>query len=415
MVLLGGGGAAIIVLHHLAAALRPQARTSQPLRVVVVDPVDRLREQPADRTWCSWWKATDPQLALLQPSIAASWEQLLVVGPEGRPRRLDLGTLRYAMVRSEDFYADVASRIAGLEGVLEVTHLAATVDSLTTGVDCVRVDTQAGQVVAEVALDSRATAPDRKAATVLLQHFRGEVVSENVGGQEAAVFMDFSLPQPPIGVAFGYRLPAADGTTLVEYTEFSPAVLDDAGYAKALGGYRARLGLAEAPTLHTEQGVIPMDDAVRSSIAGPRVLRIGGAGGATRGSTGYAFAAMQRQGSAIAASILAEHDAGRPLTAAAIAPPRAYPRRHVWMDAVMLRALNGGQLRGADFFMRLFDNNPPERVLGFLDGSTTPADEVALMASLPKKVMIAAAVRHAISTVRTSRNDPVRSPQESSQ
>ena len=401
--LLGGGGAAIIVLHHLAAALSTRPRSPKPLRVVVVDPVDRLCEQPADRTWCSWWEANDPQLGLLEPSIAASWEQLLVVGPEGRPRRLDLGTLRYAMVRSEDFYADVASRVSALEGVLEVTHLAATVDSLTTGVDHVRVDTQAGQVVAEVALDSRPTAPDREAATVLLQHFRGEVVSENVDGQEAAVFMDFSLPQPPIGVAFGYRLPASDGTTLVEYTEFSPAVLDDAGYTAALGAYRAGLGLAEAETLHTEQGVIPMDDAVRSSIAGPRVLRIGGAGGATRGSTGYAFAAMQRQGRAMAASIVAERDAGRPLTADAIAPPRAYPRRHVWMDAVMLRALNGGQLRGADFFMRLFDHNPPERVLSFLDGSTTLAQEVALMASLPKTVMAASALRHALSRMGSRR------------
>ena len=105
----------------------------------------------------------------------------------------------------------------------------------------------------------------------------------------------------------------------------------------------------------------------------------------------------------MAASIVAERDAGRPLTADAIAPPRAYPRRHVWMDAVMLRALNGGQLRGADFFMRLFDHNPPERVLSFLDGSTTLAQEVALMASLPKTVMAASALRHALSRMGSRR------------
>lgn len=405
IVLLGGGGAAIIVLHHLAAALRDQPRSREPLRVVIVDPVDRLREHPADRTWCSWWGVADPHLALFKPSIAASWERLSVIGPDGRARLLQLGKLRYVMVRSEDFYARVAEQMAALKDALEVTHVAATVDSVTAGADQVTVATSEGPVVAQVALDSRPAAPDRPAATVLLQHFRGEVVrdgdSDNADRRDAAVFMDFSLPQPPIGVAFGYRLPVSDGTTLVEYTEFSPAVLDDAGYTAALGDYRTLLGLTEAETRHTEQGVIAMDDAVRSAIAGPRVVRIGGAGGATRGSTGYAFAAMQRQGRAMAVAIVAEHAAGRPLTAAAIAPPRAYPRRHVWMDAVMLRALASGKLRGADFFVRLFDNNPPERVLGFLDGSTSLAQEVALMASLPKRVMLASAVRDTIWRIRS--------------
>lgn len=402
VVLLGGGGAAVIVLHHLAAALRDRPPALEPLRVVVVDPVNRLREHPADRTWCSWWGIADPQLALLQPSIAASWQQLSVIGPDGSARLLNLGDLRYVMVRSEDFYARVAERVAALDGILEVTHVAVTVDSVSTGADQVVVATPEGSITAQVALDSRPADPDREAATVLLQHFRGEVVREESDSRDAAVFMDFSPPQPPIGVAFGYRLPVSDGTTLVEYTEFSPAVLDDAGYTAALGSYRAGLGLAEAPTRHTEQGVIPMDDAVRSAIAGPRVVRIGGSGGATRGSTGYAFAAMQRQGRAMAAAIVAEHAAGRPLTAAAVAPPRAYPRRHVWMDAVMLRALASGRLRGADFFIRLFDNNPPARVLGFIDGSTSLTQEIAIMASLPKMVMLASAGRDAMWRIRSA-------------
>lgn len=415
VVLLGGGGAAIIVLQHLAAVLHERRRAGStedavaaaaPLRVVVVDPVDRLLTRPADRTWCSWWHEADTHLALLQPLVAASWQRLAVVGAGGSAQVLDLGSLRYVMVRSEDLYAGVAAEVAALEGLLEVVHLPTTVSSVVTGPHAVVVATPDGPVTAQVALDSRPGAPARAASTRLLQHFRGEVLAGPDGSsnpeeavladRDAAVFMDFSVPQPPVGTAFGYRLPAPDGTTLVEYTEFSPAVLDDAGYAAALGGYRDRLGLSGACVRHVEQGAIPMDDAVRAGVDGPRVVRIGGAAGAIRGSTGYAFAAMQRQGSALATAIVAEHVAGRPLGAAAIAPPRAYPRRHAWMDAVMLRALADGSLDGADFFPRLFARNPPGRVLRFLDGSTTLAEEVALMSTSPVRVMVVSAVRDAL-------------------
>ncbi len=427
LVLLGGGGAAVMVLQHLTAKLSAQpvsmsaadssaqARRRSPLRVVVVDPVDRLNSLPADRTWCSWWDVADPHLALLEPSIAASWQNLSVIGADGRARTLHLGSLRYVMVRSHDLYAQVATQASAVSELLTITHVRATVNSVDTSADHVIVETSDGTVTAQVALDSRPSPPDRAAATVLLQHFRGEVVTDvdaanrpspqaQARGKDradTAVFMDFSLPQPPVGVAFGYRLPAPDGTTLVEYTEFSPAVLDDAEYAVALGDYRTKLGLVMAETRHTEQGVIVMDDALRSATAGDRTVRIGGPGGATRGSTGYAFAAMQRQGSAMASAIVAAHTAGLPLTAAGIAPPRAYPRRHVWMDAVMLRALANNSLNGVEFFVRLFDRNPPSRVLHFLDGSTTPSQEIAIMATLPVKVMAVSAIRHAVHRARS--------------
>ncbi len=403
--LLGGGGAAVVLLQHLAAELvagREHQRVGEPLRVVVVDPVDRLGTRPADRTWCSWWDVDDPVLRLLDPCVTARWRHLEVVDRRGGRRVLDLGRLRYVMVRSEDLYAHVAEQVAGLAGLLEVVHVAATVTSVVTGPGSVVVTTPGGPIAAQVALDSRPARPVRAPVTTLLQHFRGELLVEDdddgpgpegAGGRGAAVLMDFSVPQPPVGVAFGYRLPAPDGTTLVEYTEFSPAVLDDAGYTAALGAYRSSLGLSGRAVVHVEQGVIPMDDAVRARTAGPRVVRTGGAGGAVRGSTGYAFAAMQRQGRALAAAVVATRAAGRPLSAAAIAPPRPYPRRHAWMDAVMLRALADGSVAGADFFLRLFARNPPERVLRFLDGATSPREEVALMATSPLAAMVTSALR----------------------
>ena len=62
------------------------------------------------------------------------------------------------------------------------------------------------------------------------------------------------------------------------------------------------------------------------------------------------------------------------------------------MDALLLRALDRGLLEGARFFADLFARQPTERVLRFLDGSTTLREDLAVMASAPRAVMLRAAL-----------------------
>jgi lycopene beta-cyclase len=209
----------------------------------------------------------------------------------------------------------------------------------------------------------------------------------------APVFMDFSVPQPRRGVAFGYVLPDDTRSGLVEYTEFSRERLSDAAYEKALAGYLdARYGSAGGYDItEVEDGAIPMTDAVHAQRVGRRVLRLGTAGGATRASTGYTFAAMQRQAASVAADLLA----GR-----SPRPAPAYPARHRWMDSVMLRALDAGYVDGPRLFARLLLGNPPARVLGFLDGRSTPADELRIMASSPTIPMARATVDTSLARLR---------------
>jgi lycopene beta-cyclase len=65
------------------------------------------------------------------------------------------------------------------------------------------------------------------------------------------------------------------------------------------------------------------------------------------------------------------------------------------MDAVLLRVLDRGTTDPAWLLARLFDRNPPDRVLRFLDGQTGPAAELALMATTPTGPMLRAAVADA--------------------
>ncbi|MGA3541329.1 lycopene cyclase family protein [Micromonosporaceae bacterium DT194] len=379
--LVGGGGAASLLL----AALDRQGVRG--LRIAVLDPVHRRGQ---DRTWAFWGEPDGD----LEPLLHASWDQVEVVTAAGR-RPLELAPLRYAMLRSAPLY----ERAAEAERRLAVTRLTAPVRTLHDDGDAVLIQAEGGaEVRAGWVLDSRPRRPERPGRTTWLQHFRGWWAESDVPvfDPARAVLMDFRTPQPRRGVSFGYVLPVSDRYALIEYTEFSPALLDGAGYDSALRGYLAILGLApdRLTVREVENGVIPMTDGPFTTHPSPRVVRLGTAGGATRPSTGFTFSAMRRQATQVAAALAA----GR-----APVPGPAYPRRHLWMDAVALRALDRGLVAGPDFFDRLFDRNPAERVLRFLDGATTPAEELAVMSSTRLLPMASAAAGDALARLRPGR------------
>ncbi len=377
LALVGGGGAGSLVLAAL------DQRRVRGLRVAVIDPVHR---HGADRTWAFWGRPDDG----LDPLLTASWSQVEVTTPE-RHRVLDLAPLRYAMLRS----APVYERAARAERRLGAVRVGAPAEAVEDDGDRVAVHAGGSTLRASWVLDSRPRPPRRAGRTNWLQHFRGWWLEADrpLFDPGRAVLMDFRTPQPIRGVSFGYVLPVNDRYALVEYTEFTPGLLTDAGYDAALAGYRDRLGLdpARLRVREVENGVIPMTDGPFHPRPSPRVVRLGTGGGATRPSTGFTFAAMHRQAGQIA-DALAE---GR-----APVPAPAYPRRHRWLDAVALRALDRGPLAGPDFFDRLFDRNPAERVLRFLDGTTSPAEEVALMGTTPLAPMLTATAGDAAARLR---------------
>ncbi len=328
-----------------------------------------------ERTWCSW--GSDDYWA---DAVSARWDRVSVQPHGGSSRTYALAPLDYTMIRSRDYERVAGARLAGTS--------VRRVEAVVSGVE----DTAAGAVVHGAALtarwvfDTRPTPPARPGRVALLQHFRGWFVRTRSDCFDPAVagLMDFRPPQPPHGVAFGYVLPTSPREALVEYTEFSRNPLTTAQYEAALADYAVLLGLPAYDVVGAEQGAIPMTDAPFPRKVGPRVFRLGAAGGATRPSTGYTFGAAQRQAAGVAAALRDGRDP---------CPPAAYSRRHLWMDALLLRALDGGAIDGASFFASLFERHPTERVLRFLDGGTSPVEDLAVMASAPKTVMMRTALR----------------------
>ncbi|MDX3098140.1 lycopene cyclase family protein [Streptomyces sp. ME01-24h] len=376
VVIVGAGAAGLSLADRLTAAPGPDGL---PAAIVLVEPPAGSPARSPARTWCSWGREGDRFDSL----VTARWHRMRITARDGH-RVCFTSPHAYRMIRSADFVQGVGGQLARRPGVRRVAATVEEVRDVPGGAEVTGRDV-AGRPVrwcARWAFDSRPPGELPPARTTLLQHFRGWFVTTGVDCFEPGVadLMDFRTRQPAQGLSFAYVLPFTAREALVEYTEFSAEPLTTPAYDAALEDY---VGRAWQPAGYrvtsAEQGIIPMTDGRFPRRAGRSVFRIGVAGGATRPSTGYAFAAIQRQAAAVAASW---HAGRTPL------PPVPHAARHRLMDAVMLRALATGRAGGAAFFEDLFRRNPPERVLRFLDGTSTPRDEWAIGTGTPVPAML---------------------------
>ncbi|WP_328898676.1 lycopene cyclase family protein [Streptomyces sp. NBC_00441] len=369
----GGGAAGLSLAHRLTE--------SGATTVTVIEPPDGP-PRPAERTWCYWHAEADG----LDGAVSASWSVLRVHGADGCPVTVEPAPFTYRMVRSADFERLVHGCLARADGGHVLRATADAVRAVPGGAEvrCTLPDGSTVGVRARRVFDSRPLPALPPARTQLLQHFRGWFVRTATDRFDPGVadLMDFRVPQPGHGLAFGYVLPLAPDRALVEYTEFSRRPLTTQAYESALGHYcRDVLRLGALTVERTEQGAIPMTDARFPHRAGPSVFRIGTAGGATRPATGYTFAAVQRQARAIAAAL----GDGRG------AVPAPHGRRALAMDAIVLRALDTGRIDGPDFFTSLFRRVPAERLLRFLDGTASLREEWGIGLRTPVRPMLATA------------------------
>ncbi|MFJ5834195.1 lycopene cyclase family protein [Streptomyces sp. NPDC093089] len=372
VVVIGAGAAGLSLAWRL---LVPPSGAPVPEVVLVDAPPGPLRPPP--RTWCYWESGPGPYDAWL----TSSWRRVRLHEAGGRSFHRDLGELRYKMLTSESFSRGLRPVLRGLRR-LEAT--ADAVDDRPDGatVTCRPADGGAFHVHARWVFDTRPPSPEPDARVRLLQHFKGWFLRTERPAfvPDAVDLMDFRTPQPPHGLSFGYVLPLSRHEALVEYTEFGREALFDEEYDTALRHYTGSvLGLGDFEVRAVEQGRIPMTDARFPRRSGLSTFRLGGAGGAVRPSTGYAFAAIQRQARAVAALV---HAGREPL------PPAAYPRRALTMDAILLRGIDTGRISGPDFFTRLFDEVPVDTILRFLDGGTRLPEEFRIGLHTPVRPML---------------------------
>ncbi|PSR14435.1 MAG: lycopene cyclase [Bacteroidetes bacterium] len=364
----GAGAAGRSFVYHLLQS---------PLRDSKILLLDREQKTADDRTWSFWEETPGP----FQEIVHHQWPQLQFYA-DGFARDLDIAPFTYKMILAADYYRFTDQAFAAFPNVHQLTTNINAIQNTPTGV---RVATDAGTFTAPWCINSTGhPAIDKSQVNYLDQHFRGWFIQteQPVFDPQRAVMMDFRTPQEG-EFRFLYVLPTSPTEALVEVAIFSNAHLSAAGYDTIISSYLRDHWphLGPFSVVRTEAGNIPMTDYPFPPHDG-QIINVGLVGGDTRAATGYTFIYIHQRMQRIVAALLENGDPRLRTT--------LQQKRHRLYDSTMLRVLAKDLYPGDQLFRRLFQKNPPARLLRFLNGDSTLTEELPIMASTPVGVFMRA-------------------------
>ena len=384
-ILVGAGGAGMCLLEVMSDRSFLDGR-----RLLILDP-DPKRDN--NRTWCFWAEPDEPIVAGPGRCACPVWDKVEVAG-----RTQSLSPYHYYHLRSSDFYSRVKKRLSEMPGV---SWLSLSVSEVVQSGEVVKVVADGRIFTGGMVFDSRLSSEQvqsmRDDPEMLWQSFYGLRIKLTEGNFGAASprLMDFEVPQSG-AVQFIYFLPVSREEGLVELTRFGRLPLDEESAIPVLEQWIAsRYGAFKWEEI--EFGMIPMTQKLDSEEAvhekGNRIIPIGTAAGAVKGSTGYAFKAMYRHALGIVQAL--EH--AKPV-------PTPYRRpRFAFYDALLLDILTKRPHWGKSIFEQLFRRVPIARILEFLEEKTTLIRELPILSSLPSVPFIRAFMeRHIVTEARKS-------------
>ncbi len=363
-IIAGAGAAGLSLLWYLL--------NSKQLNKKKILLADRQMEWNSEKTWCFWDDSDIPD----KTWIHKSWNRIKV--SDGKKTFFSKNGTSYHCIESKTFRQKLLKKA---KDAPNVTLIEADISEFEEFPDEVVMRTSAGEYRASLAFQSVFQKfKVHRYGPQVLQHFRGLLIETKkpTFNDGEITLMDFdALSGTDACTAFFYILPYTETTALVEYTMFSDEILPIAEYDRAVKRYlenQFRLQKADYTITDTEQGVIPMDDALLSGKLNSRTLSIGTYGGATKPTTGYTFTRIQKHMKMIVAAL----EAG--------SAPQAYPQskfRFRLYDHLLLRILKRHPKEGPQIFRQLFRKNDIQAVLHFLDERSSLAQEMKIFASLP--------------------------------
>lgn len=347
-------------------------------RVLLIDKDEKVQN---DRTWCFW----ETNAGFFEDIVYRRWSNLDFFSSDFSGP-LMIAPYKYKLIRGIDFYSYCFNAIKTHPNI---TWLKASVQSMTATAQGVRIKTEGEEEKWFAGAQAFSSIPmpvtNQPNAIHLLQHFKGWVIQTEQPAFDPAraTLMDFRISQQH-GTAFVYVLPFSEREALVEYTLFTPSLLQPQQYDEGLKEYiQQYLKLTGYTVKEQEFGVIPMTNT-RFPRRADGVFQLGTAGGQTKASSGYTFQFIQKQSDRLAAALLrgeSIEEAGK--TAA----------RFRFYDEVLLEVLYRQLYPGHRVFARLFRANAAAKVFRFLDNESRLPAELRLISSLPTWPFLKAALQ----------------------
>jgi lycopene beta-cyclase len=364
-IIAGAGCAGYSLLYHL---LQDPLLSKKKILVV-----DANFNKGNDRTWCFW----EDQAGPFESIVCKKWSNIEVL--KGTMQRLlPTAPFEYKMIQGIDFYQHISAFAKGFENVEWIASKILSIDSTHNSA---KLTWDGGVANADFVFSS---INGERIQSKIWQHFKGIVVQFDapVFDKSVARLMDFNVPQMN-ATAFMYLLPMTDKKALVEYTLFSPTILETTEYDLVLNAYMEEHYKGKSYTIvHTEQGAIPMTTKKMTSRTS-NVISIGTMGDAVKASTGYAFHFIQKQ----TQQILNQLKLNQALDAS------VHYTRHQFYDAVLLYILENKKMAGDEIFARIFKKNDAATVFKFLSNTSTLMEDIRIMLSLPTQIFLPAAIQ----------------------
>ncbi|MCP9198578.1 lycopene cyclase family protein [Gramella sp. GC03-9] len=322
-----------------------------------------------DKTWCYWEKGE------------GKWDELLhkkwqngIVHTGKKKIQLHLEDYTYKMLRSLDFYNYALQKLKSSSifywvktEVLEIQNQA----------DKAVIKTSDENYLAKHVFDSRmeANLDEVSKSNTVLQHFRGWFIETEKAIFEPNSFMmmDFRLTWQNT-TSFTYILPFTERSALVEFTFFSPDLVEDTVYNSMIQEYIEKIIQPENfKILKEEDGIIPMSDYQFHRANKSQITRIGTAGGWVKPSSGYSFKNAEYFSKRIIDNIKQGKNPAKEL----------FSIKHRYYDSLFLNILKNRNHLGPELFSRMYRNNSASEIFRFLDEKTTLAEDLKIMAGFP--------------------------------
>lgn len=341
-----------------------------------------------DKIW-SFWTGKE---SLFSEVVCKRWSSLKISFPErNRIYTKKLKRYTYQSIRSDDF-RDYILSVASSHSNIHFEETA--VLDFREQNDHVIIDTLSGSYTGRYLFQSIQSYPadvkNSEDVISLKQHFLGwEVETDKpVFDTKTVSLMEFSEPLEN-GICFYYLLPFSSTCALIEYTVFSPALLQQDIYEEHLNDYishQLNLKASQFRIVRKEFGVLPMENIRYKNHIGNRIINLGTISGLTKPSTGYAFLRIQNQTEGLVTALQTNN-----LNTFLDREPSAYIFKV--FDTLLLHILQESTQDSMRVFQKLFKNNSFDLVLKFLGEETSAIQNLKIMLSVPSIPFIKAILK----------------------
>jgi len=299
---------------------------------------------------------------------------------------LDIEPYTYKMLQADNFYKYAYNHLRQYENIEIITGEIAGHEENEKGVEVyVNGKKYSGNKFFKSFLDKNI---ELEPKYFVAQHFKGWFIQtrQDVFDTTSATFMDFFIDQYG-ETRFFYVLPTAPNKALVEIAIFSNDVMHPKEYDPIIRQYISNnYPNLEYKIIEEEFGVIPMTSYPFWKHNTSRVLHIGGAGGAIKCSSGYAFSRILEHTDAILGCLTTNKSLST--------INNFWKDRFYLYDKTLLDVLLVQKFAGDKIFDAMFAHVAPQKIFKFLDRETSIFEEISIFRKMPLFPFIRGMIRN---------------------